>query len=306
MRIFKNRGDIYFSKSNKKKSTEQKILIIALACVIAFTAVFLIALGISSDFSAKKFFAPDETQKITEDGSDNQIAMPQTSGKANFISIVYKKDSLFFVQLVQADMDNVSYKAASLKSETVVDGNTLSEIFKKSGSENVKNAVESLLGIEIDYYIEMSSENYASFFNSLGTVNYPIASDIKYKSTDDEESYSIKFKSGEQSISGAQAVNLIRYYLDTDNTSAANDFLLNSLLQQINQDNLENSDELFSEFISSSQSNITVKNYSLASDNLTVLANENTSIGVYSAAAEYDNNALTQDNIQKLKSYFVK
>ena len=30
MRIFKNRGDIYFSKTNKKKSTEQKILLIAL------------------------------------------------------------------------------------------------------------------------------------------------------------------------------------------------------------------------------------------------------------------------------------
>ncbi len=56
MRIFKNRGDIYFSKSNKEKSTEQRILIIALAVIIAFTVIFVLALSIKNDFSAKKFF----------------------------------------------------------------------------------------------------------------------------------------------------------------------------------------------------------------------------------------------------------
>ena len=39
MRIFKNRGDIYFSKTNKKKSTEQKILLIALTIMVSLKMV---------------------------------------------------------------------------------------------------------------------------------------------------------------------------------------------------------------------------------------------------------------------------
>ena len=45
MRIFKNRGDIYFSKTNKKKSTEQKILLIALTVIVLFSVVFMFIVG---------------------------------------------------------------------------------------------------------------------------------------------------------------------------------------------------------------------------------------------------------------------
>ena len=52
MRIFKNRGDIYFSKTNKKKSTEQKILLIALTVIVLFSVVFMFIVGAKNDFSA--------------------------------------------------------------------------------------------------------------------------------------------------------------------------------------------------------------------------------------------------------------
>lgn len=57
MRIFKNRGDIYFSKTNKERSAEQKFLIITLAVIVIFTIVFLSAVAIKFDFSAKKFLS---------------------------------------------------------------------------------------------------------------------------------------------------------------------------------------------------------------------------------------------------------
>ena len=60
MRIFKNRGDIYFSKTNKKKSTEQKILLIALTVIVLFSVVFMFIVGAKNDFSAKKFFEPED------------------------------------------------------------------------------------------------------------------------------------------------------------------------------------------------------------------------------------------------------
>ena len=69
MRIFKNRGDIFFSKTNKEKSTEQKILLIALVIIVLFSLVFMICVGAKNDFSVKKFFEPENlstTQAVEE------------------------------------------------------------------------------------------------------------------------------------------------------------------------------------------------------------------------------------------------
>ena len=180
MRIFKNRGDIYFSKSNKEKSTEQRILIIALAVIIAFTVIFVLALSIKNDFSAKKFFKPENlnvTNQISVD-NDGNTEVPEVSGKRNYVTLVHKDDELLFAALVQVDMDNTSYKAAMLKAATEIDGNNLNEIYKTSGAENVKKAIDTYIGTAFDYYISMESSDCEDFLNELGTINYPILYNI--------------------------------------------------------------------------------------------------------------------------------
>lgn len=306
MRIFKNRGDFYFSKSNRKKSNEQKILIIALTAIVCFTVTFLLAVGINNDFSAKKFFAPDEMPSTLSVESQEQIELPEVSGKANLLNIISKDGSLLFAELVQFDMDNVSYKVATLKPETQVEGVSLYETFEKSGSENVKKAVETLLSTEFEYYIQMESDDYADFFDDLGKVNYAVASDIRYKSDNLGVSYSVNIKAGEQSLNGTQTVNLVRYYLEQDNMSGANDLLLNCLQQQINSENYEDGDVLFSKLISMSDTNITVRDFSAAGDEFTVMTNDSTGVGVYSAAVEYEDNSFSDEQLQILRRYFVK
>lgn len=306
MRILKNRGDIYFSKSNKKKSNEQKILIIALVVIVVFTVLFLTALAIKYDFSAKKFFAPDNLEEVIVTQEEEQIVLPQVSGKRNFVSLVCKEDNLLFVMLVQVDMDNVSYKVSTLKAETVVDGTSLMQAYKGGGSANVKKAVESLVGEDFDYYIEMQSDKFAEFFNELGEVNYPVATDIRYKSEGKAVNYSLKIKAGEQRLSATQVISLVRYYLDNGNVSASNDLMLNCMQMQLNSKNHENKEELFAKFIACSSTNITVKDFSMADDNLVVLTNDELSVGLYSAIAEYDGNKITNDSLQRLKGYFVK
>lgn len=306
MRIFKNRGDIYFSKSNRKKSNEQKILIIALVAIVCFTVTFLIAVGVNNDFSAKKFFAPDETVTSLSLESDEQVELPEVSGKTNLINLVSNDGNLLFVELVQFDMDSVSYKVATLKPETEVEGVSLYDTFKNSGSENVKTAVESLLTTDFDFYIHMESSDFSDFFDDLGKVNYAVAGDIRYKSDNLGVSYSVNVKAGEQSLNGTQVVDLVRYYLEQDNPSGANDLLLNCLQQQINSENYQNSEVLFSKFISLCETNITVRDFSSAGDEFIVLTNENTGVGAYSAVPEYDGNEITGDKLQKLKGYFVK
>ncbi|MCH5321469.1 MAG: LCP family protein [Eubacterium sp.] len=302
MRIFKNRGDIYFSKTNKKKSAEQKILIIALVAIVIFTIAFVIALSVKYDFSAKNFFAPDnlEITQVTDNGEE---PLPKVSGKNNFITLVSSDENLLFVILTQVDFDNISYKVCTLKASTISDGKSLNDIFKQSGAQNVKQAVESLIGVDFDYYISMTGKQYADFFDELGDFYYPVLSDIKFKSSD----YSLRLSAGEQRLNGSQIVNLIRYYVDEENNfSLSNDLILSSLSQQINSDNLKKSEYLFRFFVTNSDTNITVRDFSLAGDELEVLADYRTGPVVYGAQAEYENNSISADSLQKIKGYFVK
>lgn len=307
MRIFKNRGDIFFSKTNKEKSSEQRFLIIALVLIVIFSVIFVFVTAVKNDFSAKEFFKPDNIS-ITENVSENEIdILPQVSGKNNFIILVSEENNLLFTGIIQADMDNVAYKASMLRADTVVEGEKLSTIFNKSGAENVKKAVESLLDTSIDYYISMESDKFTEVYEKFGEINYPVINSIKYKNNDTAVPFSVRVKEGEQSLKGSQIIGLMRYYLDVEKKpSFANDIMLAILTQQINENNYENKDELFEKFIASSKTNITVKNYSMAEDSLIVLSNENTGVNVYNAPAEYKNNKITKDSLKEVRGYFVK
>lgn len=305
MRIFKNRGDIYFSKTNKEKSMEQRILIISLVVIIIFTAVFLIALGIKYDFSAKKFFAPE---KVSTTEEINETArLPQVEGKSNFLFMLHKDNNLLFTAMMQFDMDNTAYKVSTLKADTEIDGNKMNEIFSQSAPENVKKAVESYFSLEFDYYISMEYSDYISFFDSLGEVNYPVLDDIKFKASEAQVPYSVKINTGEQRLKGSDCVSLIRYYLEEkNNTFEPNNILLNSLSQLINSENMAKSDSLFRDFVTSCETDITVKDYSLASEKLLVLTDDRTGARVYNARLEYSKNKIKDESLREAKGYFVK
>ncbi len=305
MRIFKNRGDIFFSKTDREKSAEQKFLLGALAFIILFTAVFVLALGIKYNFNIKEFFAPDEP--VTQLTEQEEYMPAQVQGKDNFAVFVKDEKKLLFAVLVQVDMDNISYKVSALKADTLCNKKNLNEMITASTPENAKTGIEKLLNVKFDYYLSMEYSNFCEFYDMLGATNYPVISDIKFKDNDSVSPYSLKLKAGEQKISGKEAVALIRYYLDEKkNTSAANDFILSGLLQQINKDNVENAEELFQYFVMNAQTNITVRDFSLAQGNLSVLSDERTAASVYSADAQYDNTSLKKESMQSIKSYFSK
>lgn len=305
MRIFKNRGDIYFSKNNKEKSTEQKILLIVLAVIVLFTFVFMLCVAAKNDFSIKKFFEPEDLSTTTA-VEDSTVALPQVSGKTNYIVTVADNENLLFVELVQVDLDNKSYKICTLKSSTEYDGSTLGYIYAHSGVLNVKSATENMISTTFDYYIDFQRDKFTEYFDSLGSVNYALVSDIKYKNNKSAVPFTVRMKAGEQVIKGTQAVNLVRYFLETNNQQSANDVLLTSLSKQINVDNFANKDSLFQDLVTKSNTNITVRDYSAADDDITVLCNSQNGISVYGAEVKYDKNKITKDTLQNAKGYFVK
>lgn len=307
MKIFKNRGDIYFSKSGTKADKEQTILIVALVCVILLSVIVVIFTGAKSDFSAKKFFAPDQTMPVSSES--DSVDLPDVEGKTNYLMITTGDDeeTVYTVTLFQADMDSISYKICNLQPSTLLDGNTVASIYKGGGVNNLVQALESDLAVDIDFYMIMKVNDFNSFFDMMGTVHYPLAEDIKYKDSKSADTYSVKLSAGEQTLDGKKFLSLLRYYVNVKNDcNTANDLVLNGLTQLINSDNAGKKDELFKEFIVSSKTNMTVKDFSERNDDITVVTDSRTGVNTYNVETESDGGELSAQSKSSIKSYFAK
>lgn len=307
MKIFKNRGDIYFSKSGTKADKEQTILIIALVCVILLSIIVVIFTGAKSDFSAKKFFAPDQTVLVSSES--DSVELPDVEGKTNYLIITTGEDeeTVYTVTLFQADMDSISYKICNLQPSTLLDGNSVASIYKSGGVNNLVQALESDLSVDIDFYMIMKVSDFISFFDNMGTVHYPIAQDIKYKDSDSADTYSVKLSAGEQTLDGKKFLSLLRYYVNVEkDCNTANDLVLNGLSQLINSDNAGRKDELFKDFIVLSKTNMTVKDFSERDDDITVLTDNRTGVNTYNVEISAQDGNLTAQSKSSIKSYYAK
>ena len=304
MRIFKNRGDIYIPSTKFKSDLEQKILLILLAFGVAFTCVFLVLVGIKYDFSIKNFFAPNT--EITQENNEI-VKLPEISGKTNFLFIMNNSntDEMYFCSLIQVDMDNIAYKVCTLDKNTYSDGKNLSDIYSTGGAGNVVNAVNSLLGIKIDYCIDESVEEYKKMYDSFGSINYLVLNEVRYKDTS-TYGFNIKLKAGNQSINGDLASKLIRYYLSESNYETVNEIMMTALSQQINPDNYNKKEKLFTALIELSKTNITITDFTKSENALKVLSSETTGVNVYSIVPVYESNKLTIESKENIKGYFNK
>lgn len=304
MRIFKNRGDIYMPSTKIKSDIEHKILLICLSFLVAFTAVFLVAVGIKYDFSVKNFFAPNIETTQADNASSK---LPSVSGKNNFLFIMSNADTdeMYFCSIIQVDYDTMAYKVCTLDKDTVVEGKSLGDIYSTSAAGSVLNAVNTLLDINIDYYIDESLANYKKMFDHFGSINYLILDDIVYKDTS-TYGFNIKLSAGSQNIDGDVTSKIIRYYLSEKNYGVVNDIILTSVSQQINPENYNKKDNLFSDFIELSSTNITITDFRNSDDGLKVLSSETTGVNVYSVVPIYEGNKLSTASIDNIRGYFTK
>lgn len=292
-------------KTKFKSDVEQKVLISILAFIIVFTAVFVIFIGFKYDFSAKKFFTPNDL-KIVE--VENDDVLPQVSGKKNYLFIMNNENTneMYFCTVIQVDLDTLSYKAATIKNDTQIEGKKLSEIYANAGGAGVQTNLNAYLGINIDYYVDESVNNFSDWFDSLGKVNYTLIDDVRYKDTS-RYGFNIKLKSGEQVLDGDKASKLLRYFAgEGDNILAVNDIFLAALSQQINAENYEQREKLFNVFIEKSETNFTVKDFTESVDGLKVLSDDTTGVNVYNVNTSCESGKLTEQSLSDIKAYFAK
>ena len=123
MRLFKNRGDIYISKAGANSSKQAKILYILLIFIVIFTVAFVVFLS-QRYSSAAEFFAEGEVTATQELKPIEEDLLPNIEGKTNFLIMETddEETQLHYIFLLQADKDNLAYKAAALPVDMTVDG----------------------------------------------------------------------------------------------------------------------------------------------------------------------------------------
>ncbi len=309
MKIFKNRGDIYLSKSRTGADREQHILLGILAVVLLLSIFVVVYVGAKNDFSAKKFFVPEQTVAVTQTGdTTTQAELPQVSGKTNYMLAITGKDNqnLYAVVLIQVDMDSVSYKLCNLLPQTTAEGSTLAGVYTSGGINSLVKMTETATGIKPDFYIVMTLTDFASFFDDLGEVHYPVAADIKYRNTTAADTFSLRISAGETSLNGKRFTALWRYFLEEKDIQSANDLGLTALNTLFCADNGTKKDELFRDFITLARTNLTVRDFSGRSDNITVLTGTQNGVNAYNVELEYNGNALTARDKSTIQGYFSK
>lgn len=69
--------------------------------------------------------------------------------------------------------------------------------------------VEDLLGIKLDYYVKFTTDTFKTVVDSIGGVDFEVATDMKY--SDPEQGLYINLKAGYQHLDGDKAEQLVRY-----------------------------------------------------------------------------------------------
>lgn len=77
---------------------------------------------------------------------------------------------------------------------TVVDGrtNTLYEFYRLGGSTEAVKAVEAATGIAVDNYMKFNGENFPSFSNYMGNIDYEVPYNLVYENKESGDSTVIK------------------------------------------------------------------------------------------------------------------
>lgn len=310
MKIFKNRGDIYVSKSGYKSSKEERILLALLGVCVAFTIVFVIVLGNKYDYSIKKFFATDKVTQIVDENEDVSEQIPVISGKTNYLMIETNDDKncVFYAALIQADGDNLAYKVTTLNPQTKIQGKTINDIFLKDGIKKLHEVVGDYFGFKVDYYVQFTHSSFKDFIDSLGTFLYPSSETLKFSGGQGNDQYSVRISEGEQKINSKTYSDLLRYYVnEKQNFEIANEIMLYSFMGLINENNNEKAEKLFRIFISDTITNITVRDYANSAEKISIFSKNTQNVKVYSCVAAYDGEYnLTQEAMSNIENYFNK
>ena len=119
--------------------------------------------------------------------------------------------------LVRFDAVNKTVDIVSLPRDTLMsNGHKLNSSYNNGGTEKLRSNIEDMLGVPVDFYVSVDLKGFIALIDQIGGVEFDVPCDMDYD--DPYQDLHIHFKAGLQKLNGQQAMEVVRFRHNNDNT----------------------------------------------------------------------------------------
>ena len=119
--------------------------------------------------------------------------------------------------LMRFDAENNTIDIVSLPRDSLMsNGHKLNYAYNNGGTDKLRSEIEDLLGIPVDFYVSVNLKGFVALIDQIGGIEFDVPCDMDYD--DPYQDLHIHFKAGLQKLNGQQAMEVVRFRHNNDNT----------------------------------------------------------------------------------------
>lgn len=249
-------------KIKKKKNIFQKLTIL-------FIVVSILALvGIGALYFVNYKL---DSYSVILSGDQEEVEIQKKTKISALVCGIneYLTDTIIYVT---ADLETGKIAYMSIPRDTYITnsyaiGHKINSIYRYINIEPLVNQVESMLDVNIDYYLVVDNDVVVELVDAIGGVEFDVPMRMLYD--DNNQDLHIDLQEGLQLLNGDQAEQLIRFRQNNDGTGyfygdiqrveVQQDFIKAFLNQAASAENLLNINEIVSIALTNTDTNVTIR-----------------------------------------------
>lgn len=257
-------------KNNKKSNPNLKYIVLSFSVFILILAVFSAFLFMRSvDFDLNNIVDRTNAEESSDSVSNNRqrYSVSALTGKTVYLFMLTDDSSnLDFGFVITADFDSKNITVASFDAkEKHDDGKSYAGIYDTAFINGLKLRLNDDYSVSVDKYIICTASQFKKIISSLGGVTVNVAETVNYKSSE----FNVILDKGTQRLSDEYAYK----YLAISDIKDKSRIMCDILNSALTPENNEKSDALFKLFVNNCKTDISVIDYSNASEKLKIYSN---------------------------------
>lgn len=252
---------------NKVKKSTVKYFVISFSVFILLLAVCSVILFMHSldyDLSNLVENSSTTTTEVSQEDETVIYSVNNLSGNSNILFIVEEQNGVDFLCVVSTDFDNKSMKVKCIDgSENVLyNGKTLriSSIYSTDYEQGIKKFLIDDYGINIDKYVIFDKKQFKDVLSLFDGFTINVEESVDYKS----QEFKLTLTSGVQELSS----DMTYKYLQISDNQTRESIICNIIRSVLVEKYVNDSDDLFTSFVNSCETDISVIDYSNSVDSL--------------------------------------
>ena len=213
-------------KRKRKQSGSRGERVVVTLLSLLFLTVAVVA-TVKYVVRAPEPVTDNEDQQTQQDGAEDSDAIQTISNGRERKSKYCYNILLYGVDndaggsdtnmLMRFDAESKKIDVVSLPRDTLMsNGHKLNSSYNNGGTEKLRSNIEDMLGVPVDFYVSVNLKGFIALIDQIGGVEFDVPCDMDYD--DPYQDLHIHFKAGLQHLNGQQAMEVVRFRHNNDNT----------------------------------------------------------------------------------------